>query len=82
MTSFPLADSYAVEQGASVIAAPSVLANDYNPSASTLTATLASNVQHGTLVFNSNGGFTYTPATSHVGDDTFAYTINDGISND
>ena len=76
-----VADSYAVSVAAT-IAAPGVLANDVNPSASTLTAAVATNVQHGTLSLNSNGGFTYTPTAGYVGTDTFSYTVSDGISSD
>jgi len=76
-----VADSYTVGV-ASTIAAPGVLANDINPSASTLTAAVATNVQHGTLSLNSNGGFTYTPTAGYIGTDTFTYTVSDGISSD
>ena len=75
-------DSYTVSAVASVIAAPGVLANDINPSGSTLSASVAVNVQHGTLVLNSNGGFTYTPSGGYVGTDTFTYAVSDGISSD
>ncbi|MCX6876279.1 MAG: YDG domain-containing protein [Verrucomicrobia bacterium] len=78
----PVADSYTVSAGASVIAAPGVLGNDLNPSVSTLTAQVATTVQHGTLALNSNGGFTYTPTTGYVGSDTFSYRVSDGISSD
>ena len=78
----PVADSYTVSAGASIIAAPGVLANDINPSASTLSAALVTNVLHGTLVLNSNGGFTYTPTTNYAGTDTFTYRAIDGVSSD
>ena len=77
-----VADSFAVSPGSPTIAAPGVLANDINPSASTLTAAVATTTQHGTLALNSNGGFTYTPTNNYVGADTFAYRVSDGISSD
>ncbi|MCX6876314.1 MAG: Ig-like domain-containing protein [Verrucomicrobia bacterium] len=76
----PVADSYAVQGSSFTSAAPGVLANDLNPGARLLTATVATHVQHGTLVLNANGGFTYTPSPDYVGSDTFTYTLNDGIA--
>ena len=77
-----VADSYIVGGVATVIAAPGVLTNDVNPGNSTLSASVATNVQHGTLVLNANGGFTYTPTGGYVGTDTFTYTVSDGVSSD
>lgn len=34
--------------------------------------------QHGTVVINSNGSFTYTPATGYTGNDSFSFKVNDG----
>ncbi len=76
----PLADSYTVQGSSFTSAAPGVLANDINPGARTLSATMGSTVQHGELVLNSNGGFTYTPTTGYVGTDTFTYTVHDGVA--
>ncbi|WP_454000581.1 DUF5801 repeats-in-toxin domain-containing protein [Afipia felis] len=33
---------------------------------------------HGTVIYNDNGTFTYTPTANYVGDDSFTYTIKDG----
>ena len=76
----PVADGYTVQGGSLAIAAPGVLANDLNPGTRTLIAAVATNVQHGELVLNSNGGFTYTPTAGYVGTDTFTYTVNDGVA--
>ncbi len=35
--------------------------------------------QHGTLVFNSNGSFTYTPTPGYSGLDHFRYVVSDGF---
>ena len=52
---------------------------DYNPNAAQLTAQLTSKPIKGTmLAFNSDGTFTYLPATNYVGTDTFTYTATDG----
>ena len=61
-----------------VIAAPGVLANDFDAETNSLTAVLVANVAHGTLALNPNGGFTYTPANNYFGPDGFSYTANDG----
>jgi hypothetical protein len=34
---------------------------------------------HGTLVFNADGTFTYTPAPDFVGTDSFTYQANNGV---
>ncbi|TGQ05788.1 type I secretion C-terminal target domain-containing protein [Mesorhizobium sp. M2E.F.Ca.ET.166.01.1.1] len=36
------------------------------------------NGAHGTVVYNNDGTFTYTPTGVYVGSDTFTYTIKDG----
>ncbi|MGB0466608.1 MAG: tandem-95 repeat protein [Pontibacterium sp.] len=33
---------------------------------------------HGTLVLNTDGSFTYTPAANYFGSDSFSYTVSDG----
>jgi VCBS repeat-containing protein len=56
-----------------------VLTNDTDPDAGdTLTATLVTGPANGTLVFNSDGSFTYTPAPNFCGADGFTYQVNDG----
>ena len=46
----------------------------------TLTYLLVSGPAHGTLVLNSNGTFTYTPAAGYTGPDSFMYKANDGTA--
>src|SRR5207244_9099792 len=41
---------------------------------------LVSSPAHGTLVFNSNGSFTYTPGANYNGSDSFSYKANDGVA--
>ncbi len=50
-----------------------MLGNDNNGGTTPLTATLISTASHGTLTFNSDGSFTYTPAVGFTGTDTFTY---------
>ena len=56
-----------------------VLSNDASE-LGTLTATLGQSTSHGTLTFNSNGGFTYVPLSTYTGSDTFTYQATDGVS--
>jgi hypothetical protein len=50
-----------------------VLANDSDGVGDVLTATLVSTVAHGTLTLNSNGSFSYIPAATYSGSDSFTY---------
>jgi hypothetical protein len=64
------------------IAAPGVLANDSAGAAGTsLSAILLTGPTNGTLNFNANGGFTYTPALGFGGLDAFTYRVSDGFTN-
>src|SRR5437762_1890048 len=58
--------------------APGVLANDSDSDGDTLSVTLVSQPAHGTLTLNSNGSFSYTPATNYNGPDSFSYRASDG----
>lgn len=59
-----------------------VLSNDTDPdnpaAGDVLTATTVSGPQHGTLVLNTDGTFTYTPDTGFSGTDGFVYEAQDG----
>ncbi|MCP9273549.1 Ig-like domain-containing protein, partial [Mycolicibacterium arenosum] len=56
-----------------------VTGNDSDPDDDTaLTATVVDPPVHGTLNLNTNGTFTYTPATNFNGTDTFTYRVTDG----
>jgi hypothetical protein len=35
---------------------------------------------HGFLILNSNGSFSFTPTANYIGNDSFTYTANNGIS--
>jgi FtsP/CotA-like multicopper oxidase with cupredoxin domain len=59
------------------VAAPGVLANDIDVESSPLSAVLVSTTSNGTLAFNSDGSFDYTPNTGAVSD-SFTYMANDG----
>ena len=63
------------------VAAPGVLGNDTDVDGDSLTAAKVTNPAHGAVVFNSNGSFTYTPASGFSGTDTFTYVANDSHVN-
>ncbi len=73
-------DYYKVAQNTDLkIAAPGVLGNDSGINGRPLNATLEPNSapEHGKVVINSDGSFTYTPATDYVGPDSFIYRATD-----
>ncbi len=75
-------DSYSTAHGStlSVNAAAGVLANDTDADGDHLTGLLVSSPNHsqGTLKFNSDGSFTFTPSSTFSGTATFQYEVSDG----
>ena len=61
-------------------AAHGVLDNDRGPAGSTLQARLVEGPDHGSLVFNADGSFTYTPDANFNGKDWFWYEFTDGVN--
>lgn len=61
--------------------ARSVLTNDLVSGGAAVSAILVSDSAHGTLSFNPDGTFAYTPTTGYVGTDSFSYSLYDGIAN-
>ncbi|MEX2186230.1 MAG: Ig-like domain-containing protein, partial [Pirellulales bacterium] len=55
-----------------------VLFNDSDVDGDTLTAQIVSNPTNGTLIFNADGSFAYTPNASFFGSDSFTYQAFDG----
>lgn len=75
------ADSYVTSEDVSLtIPTNGVLANDSDIEGDSLTAILVSGPAHGTVVLNSDGSFTYTPAANYNGTDSFSYKANDGAA--
>ena len=74
-------DSYSTSED-TVLTVPvtGILGNDTDAEGSALTAALVTGATHGTLVLNSNGSFTYTPAANYSGADSFTYKANDGTT--
>jgi hypothetical protein len=63
-----------------VAAAPGVLSNDTDPEGSPLTAILVDGPAHGTLSFNINGSYGYSPFANFSGTDSFVYRAFDGVN--
>ncbi|WP_077919585.1 Ig-like domain-containing protein [Spirosoma sp. 209] len=57
-----------------------VAANDSDPNGQPLTFTKLTNPANGTVVFNANGTYTYTPAPGFTGTDNFTYQVCDSGS--
>jgi VCBS repeat-containing protein len=73
-------DSYTTNESTPLtVPAPGVLGNDDDVDGDTITAEKVSDPAHGTLDFNSDGSFTYTPVDEYEGDDTFTYKAYDGL---
>ena len=75
-------DSYTVTAGATsnIATASGVLVNDTDDDSlhAAIRAVIASGPSHGSLTLNPDGSFSYTPAASFAGTDTFTYVANDG----
>jgi len=81
----PLAvtDAYIITENTTlIVVAPGVLSNDTDSDipANVLIAIKVSNPTNGTLTFNSDGSFTYTPNNGWYGVDSFVYKVNDGVN--
>jgi VCBS repeat-containing protein len=73
------ADSYSTnEDTALTVAAPGLLGNDTDVDSAALTAALVTGPAHGSLQFNADGSFTYTPNADYTGSDSFTYKASDG----
>ncbi len=74
-----IGDAYAVNEDTTLIVpAVGVLANDGDADFDALTARLVTNVSHGSLVWHTDGSFSYTPSVNFYGTDSFTYRACDG----
>ena len=72
-------DQYTMTQADTlVVAIPGLLGNDRDNDGDVLTAVLATNVSHGSLVLRPDGSFTYVPPATFFGMDQFSYFVSDG----
>ena len=74
-------DSYATAEDTPLtVSTPGVLANDTDAENDPLTAVKDSDPTPGTLLFNADGSFTYTPTLNFNGVVTFTYHANDSTT--
>jgi len=74
-----IGDAYTVDEDTTLIVpAAGVLANDGDVDGDVLTARLVTNVSSGTLVWHTDGSFSYTPLLNFYGTDSFTYRACDG----
>jgi photosystem II stability/assembly factor-like uncharacterized protein len=76
-------DTYSTVQDSAIAinAAQGVLSNDVQIGGFTLTAAIVNTTTNGTLVFNADGSFTYSPSTGFFGADQFTYNVTDPCEN-
>lgn len=85
-TAAPVAvnDSYTVAEGGTLLSTQSsgLLSNDTDANTSLLgvSALLVTGPQHGTLILNADGSFTYQHHGSETVTDAFTYRVSDGIN--
>jgi len=73
------ADSYASASAtAKTVSAPGVLGNDTDGNGDKLTASVVTQPSNGSLDFNADGSFVYTPGSGFTGTDSFTYRVSDG----
>jgi gliding motility-associated-like protein len=77
----PIANNDAVSTPVNTPVNGNVAANDSDPDAGqTLTFTKIEDTKNGTVTFNDNGTFSYTPNTDFEGKDTFRYKVCDSAT--
>ncbi len=75
-------DNFTVQENEvlTTAAVSGVLVNDTDPDGNTLTASLSSQPNHGSVTFNNDGSFIYTPSANFFGSDSFTYQASDGLA--
>ncbi len=72
-------DAYSLSEDSPLsVAVPGILSNDTDDDLDPLTAVKVTSPSHGSLAFNTNGSFTYTPYANWNGADSFTYKVSDG----
>jgi len=57
-----------------------ILANDEDPDGDSLAITIQRDVSYGELIINPDGSFSYIPQENYNGEDSFTYTVSDGVN--
>jgi gliding motility-associated-like protein/uncharacterized repeat protein (TIGR01451 family) len=76
----PVAIDDAVFSGFNLAVSGNASSNDFDVDGDPLTFTMLVAPDSGSVVFNSNGTFTYTPNTNFIGNDTIVYTVCDNAN--
>ena len=74
----PVANNDSATTSEDTAVSGNVLVNDSDADGDALSASLQTNVSHGTLSLNPDGSFTYAPAANYCGPDGFGYAASDG----
>jgi len=74
------ADRWSINEDQVLNAVPGVLANDVDPDGDVLTVTMLTGPLHGSLSLNADGTFLYTPNLNFFGEDSFSYSVSDGLA--
>jgi hypothetical protein len=75
----PQTDGYVTQNDTPVsVAAPGILANDWDEEGTSLTVSAVDDPPNGSVVFGADGSLVYTPDPGFVGTDSFDYTAVDG----
>ena len=78
INSAPVAEADTVSVAEDGVIKINVMANDTDAERDALTTILNVGPQHGVVVRNDDGSFTYTPERDFFGSDSFSYHVNDG----
>ena len=71
-------DQYATDEDTPLtVAAPGVLANDFDAEGDAMTVVPGDAPVHGELTLNANGSLTYVPDADYEGPDSFTYSVSD-----
>ncbi|NRA37417.1 MAG: tandem-95 repeat protein, partial [Planctomycetes bacterium] len=62
------------------VSAPGILKNDSDPDGDTLKIEILKQPDHGTLVMNDDGSFSYTGKSNYFGSDSFNYCVSDSAA--
>ena len=74
-------DTYSTPEDTALnVGAPGVLLNDLDPEGDPMAAELVDGPAVGSLTFNANGSFNYTPEPDYNGAVTFTYAVTDGVA--
>jgi len=78
-TPIALGDSYSIVEDTLLdIVASGILDNDFDVDGDVITSILDTTTNHGILILNSDGSFTYAPNPNFNDSDFFTYYVNDG----